>query len=88
MEGVRQAKWRMENTLKSAVPKDKDICIECTKKIQGFTVWGWEYSLVVMCWPNLHEALALVPSTAITITTMIIVTMMTVLSKGWTAECT
>lgn len=32
MEGVRQAKWGMENTLKSAIPKDKDICIEHNKE--------------------------------------------------------
>lgn len=50
------------------------MCIERTKEIQGFTVWGWDHSSVTMCWPNLHEApLALIPSNAITITTTIMV---------------
>lgn len=61
------------------------MCIECTKEIQGFTVWGWDYSSVAMCWPNLHEALALIPSNAIT-TTMVTVMVMSVLSQDWAAE--
>lgn len=66
---------------------DKDICVERTKEIKGFPVWSWEYSSAAMCWPNLHKALVLIPSIAITITTTIIVMVMRVLSQDWAAEC-